>query len=151
MCHSWYFVLFIWIYIFIKSNPSTCCYCCCFGCHQVYNRFHAAATRKQYYDYLFISNRKTYRFVLCFVKTQNHIWCKSNNTLRSHGRETMHTNISTYNRQWNVTNDDDKMLEVQRDHTFFQWSGSKPTSTTTYINIKMISVFREKNGEVSYH
>ena len=109
---------------------------CCFGCHQVYNRFHAAATRKQYYDYLFISNRKTYRFVLCFVKTQNHIWCKSNNTLRSHGRETMHTNISTYNRQWNVTNDDDKMLEVQRDHTFFQWSGSKPTSTTTYINNK---------------
>ena len=71
------------------------------------------------YDYLFISNRKTYRFVLCLVKTQNHIWCKSNNTLRSHGRETMHTNISTYNRQWNVTNDDDKMLEVQRDHTNF--------------------------------
>ena len=31
----------------------------------------------------------------------------------------MHTNISTYNRQWNVTNDDDKMLEVQRDHTNF--------------------------------
>lgn len=150
MWHSWYFVLFIWIYIFIKSNPSTCCYfvvvLVVIEC-----RFHAAATRKQYYDYLFISNRKTYRFVLCFVKTQNHIWCKSNNTLRSHGRETMHTNISTYNRQWNVTNDDDKMLEVQRDHTFFQWSGSKPTSTTTYINIKKISVFREKNGEVSYH
>ena len=125
-------------------------FCCCFWLSSSVD-FMQLQLGNNIYDYLFISNRKTYRFVLCFEKTQNHIWCKSNNTLRSHGRETMHTNISTYNRQWNVTNDDDKMLEVQRDHTFFQWSGSKPTSTTTYINIKKISVFREKNGEVSYH